>query len=410
MKGKKENGFQALVERGFVKQCTDAAALEAKLAEGPVTYYCGFDPTAESLHCGSLVPIMAMAHLQRAGHKALAIIGGGTTMVGDPSGKTEMRAMLTREEIQRNGQGILGQLQRYLELDAEGGKGRFLDNADWLMGLGYIDFLRDIGRYFRVNEMLRAESYRARMEREEGLSFIEFNYQLLQAYDFLRLHQDHGCGLQIGGDDQWGNILAGTDLIRRLGGGPAFGLTFPLLTTAAGAKMGKTASGAVWLDATRTSPGEFYQYWRNTDDRDVERFLAYFTFLPMEEVRELGRREGAALNEAKEILAFETTKLCHGETAAAQARDDAKVVKGTLAESTISRARLAEGIGLLDLLVEVGLCPSKAEARRLVQQGGARINGEPTGDVNGRIDEGQVTDGAILLQAGKKKFHKILVP
>jgi tyrosyl-tRNA synthetase len=407
MKGNQDTIYQTLSERGFVKQCTDVAALEAKLGQGPVTYYCGFDPTADSLHCGSLVPIMAMAHLQRAGHQPVAIIGGGTTMVGDPSGKTEMRAMLSREKIQNNGVGILSQLRRYLDLD--GTMGRFLDNAEWLLELRYIDFLRDVGRYFRVNEMLRAESYRARLEREEGLSFIEFNYQLLQAYDFLRLHQDHGCILQIGGDDQWSNILAGTDLIRRLGGGPAFGLTFPLLTTATGAKMGKTASGAVWLDAQRTSPGEFYQYWRNTDDRDVERFLAYFTFLPMAEVRELGQREGAALNEAKEILAFETTKLCHGEEAAAKARDEAKALKGSLAESHLSASRLKDGIGLLDLLVEVGLCPTKSEARRLVQQGGARINGDPAPDANQRIGEDHVSAGAILLQAGKKKFHKILV-
>ncbi len=407
MNGKTENIFEALTERGFVKQCTDAQALPAKLAEGPLTFYCGFDPTADSLHCGSLVPIMAMAHLQRAGHRALAIIGGGTTMVGDPSGKTEMRAMLTREVIQQNGVGILAQLRRYLDLDGE--KGRFLDNADWLLELRYVDFLRDIGRYFRVNEMLRAESYRARMEREEGLSFIEFNYQLLQAYDFLRMHQDQGCTLQIGGDDQWGNILAGTDLIRRLGGGPAFGLTFPLLTTATGAKMGKTASGAVWLDANRTSPSEFYQYWRNTDDRDVERFLAYFTFLPMDQVRELGRREGAALNESKEILAFEATKLCHGEEAATQARNAAKEIKGTLAETDLPLSRLREGIGLLDLLLETGLCPSKAEARRLVQQGGARINGAAATDVQATVGEAQVEDGAILLQAGKKKFHKLRV-
>lgn len=407
MKETHGNIFEALAERGFVKQCTDAEALTSKLAEGSLTFYCGFDPTAESLHCGSLVPIMAMAHLQRAGHRALAIIGGGTTMVGDPSGKTEMRAMLTREVIQQNGVGILAQLRRYLDLDGE--KGRFLDNADWLLELRYVDFLRDIGRYFRVNEMLRAESYRARMEREEGLSFIEFNYQLLQAYDFLRLHQDQGCSLQIGGDDQWGNILAGTDLIRRLGGGPAYGLTFPLLTTATGAKMGKTASGAVWLDADRTSPVEFYQYWRNTDDRDVERFLAYFTFLPMREVRALGRREGAALNESKEILAFEATKLCHGEEAANRAQNTAKEVKGSLAETTLPLARLREGIGLLDLLVETGLCATKSEARRLVQQGGARLNGAAATDAQITVGEPHVENGAILLQAGKKKFHKIQV-
>jgi len=401
------NAFDILRERGFVAQVTDEPAVRALLGAGPVTFYIGFDPTASSLHCGSLVPIMAMAQMQRAGHKPLGLIGGGTAMVGDPSGKTEMRKMLDFDAISANGEGILGQLRRYLNLD--GTAGLAANNADWLLKLNYIEFLRDIGRYFRVNEMLRAESYRARMEREEGLSFIEFNYQLLQAYDFLRLHQDQGCSLQIGGDDQWGNILAGTDLIRRLGGGPAYGLTFPLLTTATGAKMGKTASGAVWLDADRTSPVEFYQYWRNTDDRDVERFLAYFTFLPMHEVRALGRREGAALNESKEILAFEATKLCHGEEAATRAQNTAKEVKGSLAETTLPLARLREGIGLLDLLVETGLCATKSEARRLVQQGGARLNGAAATDAQITVGEPHVENGAILLQAGKKKFHKIQV-
>ena len=306
-----KNAFEILQERGFVAQTNDEAAIRAALGSRQLTYYIGFDPTASSLHCGSLVPIMAMAHLQRSGHKPIGLIGGGTAMVGDPSGKTEMRQMLSFEDISANGAGILGQLRRYLHL--ESGAGASANNADWLMRLNYIEFLRDIGRYFRVNEMIRAEAYKARLEREEGLSFIEFNYQLLQAYDFLQLFERHGCVLQMGGDDQWSNILAGTDLIRRKHQKQAFCITFPLLTTARGEKMGKTAAGAIWLDAARTSPYDFYQYWINTDDRDVRRFLALFTFLPMSEVEALGAAQGAELNAAKEVLAFEATKLCHGE-------------------------------------------------------------------------------------------------
>jgi len=402
--------FEQLKERGFVKQVTGS---EEKLAEllsgGPVWFYAGFDPTADSLHCGHLLPVMMMAQLQRHGHRPIAVVGGATAMVGDPSGKTEMRQLLAREDIEANARGIEGQLRRYLELDEGGKNGVVVNNADWLLQLGYIEFLRDIGRYFRVNEMVKAESYAARLEREEGLSFIEFNYQLLQAYDFLKLYQDRGCQLQVGGDDQWSNILAGAGLVRRILGTEVHGLTLPLLTTASGAKMGKTAQGAVWLDAARTSPGEFYQYWRNTDDRDVERFLALFTFLPMDRVRELGSREGAALNEAKEILAFEATKLCHGTEAAEQAREAAQVVKGTLSESRMEAERLRGGIAVLDLFVEVGLAPSKGEARRLVQQGGARVNGEAVTDVQARIGQEEVRDGVLLLQAGKKKFHQINV-
>jgi tyrosyl-tRNA synthetase len=313
-----KNALEVLRERGFVQQCTDDQALHKVLERPPVVFYCGFDPTADSLHCGSLVPIMAMSHLQQAGHTPIAVIGGGTTLVGDPSGKTEMRKLLSPLDIERNGKGILGQLQRYLTLD--GTRGLFVNNVDWLGPLRYIEFLRDIGRHFRVNEMLRAEAYKQRLDREEGLSFIEFNYQLLQAYDFLKLHQQHKCVLQIGGDDQWSNILAGTDLIRKLETKTAWGMTFPLLTTARGEKMGKTAQGAVWLSAERTSPYDFYQYWINTDDRDLERFLGYFTFLPMDEVRRLSRVEGSALQASKAVLAFEATKLCHGEAEAENAR------------------------------------------------------------------------------------------
>jgi len=406
--------LETLRERGFVQQCTDEKALEELFGQQSVSFYCGFDPTAESLHCGSLMPIMAMAHLQRAGHKPIAIIGGGTAMVGDPSGKTEMRKMLTPDEIARNGQGILGQLQRYLALD--GTKGLFVNNADWLMPLRYIDFLRDIGRHFRVNEMIRAEAYRQRLEREEGLSFIEFNYQLLQAYDFLLLHQKHGCRLQIGGDDQWSNILAGLDLIRKDHGKPSYGLTFPLLTTARGEKMGKTANGAVWLSAERTSPYEFYQYWVNVDDRDVGRFLAYFTFLPMDEVRKLGAAEGAALNEGKRILASEATKLCHGEEEAEKARKGSSLFGpggdadlSAIPTTTVERSAFAAGISFVELLVKTGLADSKKAARRLIEQGGAYVEGVAVSDVNHVLREDVLKDGAVLLRQGKKKYHRVVV-
>jgi len=405
--------LDTLKERGFVQQCTDEAGLEKLFAEKSVPFYCGFDPTADSLHCGSLMPIMAMSILQKAGHHPIAIIGGGTAMVGDPSGKTEMRKLLSPDDIVRNGQGILGQLQRYLTLDDA--VGRFVNNADWLMSLKYIDFLRDIGRYFKVNEMIRAEAYRQRLEREEGLSFIEFNYQLLQAYDFLLLNQRYGCLLQIGGDDQWSNILAGSDLIRKLETKQAYGLTFPLLTTARGEKMGKSATGAVWLSAERTSPYQFYQYWINTDDRDVERFLAYFTQLPMDEVRSLGKAEGAALNEAKRILAYEATKLCHGAAAADRAKADSATLfaggAGDLSAApttTVERDVLVAGIAFVDLLVKTGLADSKNAARRLIQQGGAYLNNVAVTDANLVVKDDSLQGGAIMLRQGKKKHHRVV--
>jgi tyrosyl-tRNA synthetase len=404
--------LDTLRERGFVQQCTDEPGLQDLLGKEAVTFYCGFDPTAESLHCGSLMPIMAMAHLQRAGHKPIAIIGGGTAMIGDPSGKTELRKMLTPDEIVRNGQGILGQLQRYLTLD--GTKGLFVNNADWLMPLRYIEFLREIGRHFKVNEMIRAEAYRQRLEREEGLTFIEFNYQLLQAYDYLLLHRQQGCRLQIGGDDQWSNILAGLDLIRKDQGKQSYGLTFPLLTTARGEKMGKTAGGAVWLSAERTSPYEFYQYWINTDDRDVPRFLAYFTFLPMDEVRRLGAAEGAGLNEAKRILAYEATRLCHGEEEAEKAKKAAGIFGGGEADlsaiptTNVERSAFAAGVSLVDLLVKTGLADSKKAARRLIEQGGAYVEGVAVSDVNHVLREDVLKDGAVLLRQGKKKYHRVV--
>jgi len=407
--------LEMLRERGFVQQCTDAEGLGKLLAQGPVLFYAGFDPTADSLHAGSLMPIMAMAHLQRAGHTPIAVIGGGTAMVGDPSGKTEMRRLLAPAEIARNGQAILGQLQRYLDLGE--GHGLFVNNADWLLALSYIDFLRDIGTHFRVNEMIKAEAYRLRLEREEGLSFIEFNYQLLQAYDFLLLFQRHRCLLQIGGDDQWSNILAGIDLVRKLERTTAYGLTFPLLTTARGEKMGKTAGGAVWLDAARTSPYEFYQYWINVDDRDVQRFLAFFTFLPMDQVRQLGQKEGAALNEAKETLAFEATRLCHGATAAEEACQTSRAAFGpqggdvsAMPTSTIDRVELVPGLAVVDLLHRTGLAESRNAARRLIEQGGAYINGKSVKDVSAVVTVTDLENVALLLRAGKKKFHRVSVP
>ena len=420
------NVFEALNERGFVKQTTNAEQVTHLLSEGQITYYVGFDATAMSLHVGSLVPIMAMAHLQHAGHKPIAIIGGGTTMIGDPTDKTEMRPMLSQAQIGANGKGILAQLQRYLNLDngvadvdnsqTTSKAGRFLNNADWLLSINYVEFLRDIGKHFRVNEMIKAEGYRQRLERELGLSFLEFNYQLLQAYDYLCLFQKYGCRLQLGGDDQWGNILAGVDLVRRVEGERVHAITFPLLTTASGAKMGKTAGGAVWLDAERTSPYEFYQYWINTDDRDVSRFLAYFTFLPMDEVRRLGSLKDEAIREAKEVLAYEVTQLAHGKTEADKARAASRAAFGggnlddaAIPTSAIASQRLEDGIPIMALFHEVGLANSRSEARRLVQQGGAYINEKQYRAIDTVVHTNLLEGDALLLRAGKKRYHRIIL-
>ena len=403
-----------LRERGFLEHCTNEAELQRLLATQTVTFYAGFDCTADSLHAGSLMPIMAMAHLQRAGHRPIAIIGGGTTMIGDPSFRVEARRIMPIEEIHANGVGILEQLQRFLDLT--GGNGLFLNNADWLTELKYVEFLRDIGRHFRVNEMLRTEAYRTRFEQGEGLSFIEFNYQILQAYDFLYLSQRHACRLQVGGSDQWGNIVAGIDLVRRVEGHEAYGLTFPLLTTARGEKMGKTAGGAVWLSKDKTSPYDFYQYWINVDDRDVERFLAYFTFLPMDEVRRLGAFQNADVRQAKEVLAYEATKLTHGSAETDKARSAAKAAFGGVAAGLalvptrqLEADRLARGITVVDLLFTVGLTASKGEARRLVEQGGAYINEQPVTDIAAVIDASRLENGALMLRSGKKKYLRVIV-
>jgi tyrosyl-tRNA synthetase len=404
--------LDSLRERGFIQQVSDEAALRHRLTEGPVTFYCGFDPTKPSLQLGNAVPLMAMAHLARAGHRPIVVMGGGTTMVGDPSGKTEMRQMLSTEQIAENRRRVEPQARRFLE--AAGDRVIFVDNAEWLMPLNYIEFLREIGRHFSVNRMLAAEAYRQRLEK--GLSFIEFNYQLLQAYDFLVLHRQHGCGLQIGGDDQWGNILAGSDLIRRVEQREAFALTFPLIQTATGEKMGKTAAGAVWLDAELTSIFDFYQYFVNVDDRDVGRFLRLFTFLSMSEIERFSALEGAELRTAKHALALEATRIVHGEEAAESAQKAARAAfggeEGASAEvptHVISGEELASGLKVVDLLVACELSTSKSAARRLVAQGGVRVGGRKVESIDDVIRPDDLAADGVLLHAGKKHLRRILL-
>jgi tyrosyl-tRNA synthetase len=400
-----------LRDRGFVQQISDEPGLAALLGRGPVTFYAGFDPTASSLHVGSMVPLMAMAHLARAGHRPIAVMGGGTTMIGDPSGKTELRQMLSPESIAANGRAIEPQVRRFL---AEAGdRALVVDNADWLMSLNYIEFLRDIGRHFSVNRMLAAEAYKLRIEK--GLSFIEFNYQILQAYDFLVLRRRYGCALQIGGDDQWGNILAGTDLIRRLDQAESFALTFPLLMTAAGTKMGKTASGAVWLAADRTSPFDFYQYFVNVDDRDVIKCLKLLTFLPIEEIARFAALEGAELRAAKQALAVAATTIVHGAEAAEAAKKAAQAAFGgggaddLVPTHTISGADLAAGLKIVDLLAAAGLAASKSAARRLVEQGGVRLGDRKVSSVDDLVQREELGSAGVLLHVGKKHVRRIVV-
>jgi tyrosyl-tRNA synthetase len=399
-----------LTARGFIKQCSDIDGLRSALAAGPVTFYVGFDPTADSLHVGHLLPITIMEHLQRAGHIPIAVVGGGTGMVGDPSGKTEARMLLDEAAIAANVASLRAQLSRFLVLDEE--HGTMVDNAEWLLDLRYIPFLRDIGSCFSVNKMLTAEGYRMRLER--GLSFIEFNYQLLQAYDFLILHQRYGCSLQIGGDDQWGNILAGLDLIRRKEQGAAFALTLPLLTTATGQKMGKTHTGAVWLAEERFSAFDFYQYWLNVDDRDVGRMLRLYTFVPLSRIEALEALQGAAIREAKAELAYELTRRVHGEEAAERARDGAKaMVAGEAAEDlpthTIAVEALAAGLPVAVAMADAGLCKSRGEARRLIAGGGVRLDSDKVDDPEAVLSPAQVPDGGVVLRVGKKRAVRLIV-
>lgn len=405
------NAFDVLKERGFIAQATHEEEIRELLGKEKVTFYIGFDPTADSLHAGSFLQLMAMAHLQRAGHRPIALLGAGTAMVGDPSGKSDMRKMLTPEDIEYNAERFKLQFEKFL--DFSDGKAIMENNANWLMKLNYVEFLREIGTHFSVNRMLTAECFKQRLEK--GLSFLEFNYMIMQSYDFLELYRRHGCKLQCGGDDQWSNIIYGADLIRRKEGADAFGLTFKLLTTSDGRKMGKTEKGAVWLDPAKTSPYEFYQYWRNVEDAVVENCLSLLTFVPMDEVRRLGSLPGEKLNEAKTVLAFELTKIIHGEEESEKAKAAAEALFGGGGDSesvptTLVKAELLEsGIGILDLLMLTKLAPSKGEGRRLVQQGGIHINGEKSEDFNRIIGMADLQDDKILIKKGKKAYHRIRI-
>lgn len=402
------NVYDILKERGFVEQVSNEEGLRQAL-EQPLTCYIGYDPSAASLHSGSLLTIMALAHLQRAGHRPIFIVGGGTGMIGDPSGRTEMRQILSPEKIEENRLAIKAQLAHYIDFDDE--HALVLNNAEWLLPLRYIEFLRDIGQHFSVNRMLAAEAYRSRFER--GLSFIEFNYQLLQAFDYLTLYRKYGCTLQLGGNDQWGNILAGVDLIRRVEGVEGFALTFPLLTTASGAKMGKTAAGAIWLDANLLSPFKYYQYWINTEDADVGRFLKIYTYLPLDEVEQLARVEGAALRESKEVLAYEATRITHGQAAAEEARQRSRELFGDGAAqaaptTALNVQELEEAVAVAELFCLAGLSRTRSEARRLIEQGGAYVNGEPVSDPNEMVGRDALLRNGLLLRAGKKRYQRVV--
>jgi tyrosyl-tRNA synthetase len=405
--------FDTLKERGFVSQCSNEEGLRKLLDTERVTFYIGFDPTAKSLHIGNLLQLIFMAHLQRAGHRPIALVGGGTTRIGDPSGKTEMRKILPVETIAENAGHFRKQISRFLDFSE--GKALMLDNAEWLAPLNYIEFLRDIGRHFSVNRMLTFETYKVRME--TGLSFIEFNYQILQSYDYLVLYRTHGCRLQMGGDDQWGNIVAGMDLIRRLESVEAFALTSPLVVRSDGKKMGKSEKGALYLDPGMTSPYDFYQYWVNVPDADVEQFLMRFTFVPVPEIKEMCAVKDQRINDAKRRLALEITTMVHGEAAAKEAADAARAAFASgdggpadlsgVPSIEVPRAELEKGVNVVDLFVRSTLCSSKSDARRLVTQGGAYVGRKNVTDIETLVTAADAEDGAILLRAGKKRYHRV---
>ena len=402
--------YDTLVERGFIEQCTHEKELRELLEKEKVTFYIGFDATADSLTAGHFLTIMAMMHMQKAGHRPIALLGGGTTMIGDPSMRSDMRQMMTIEQIQHNASCFKEQLSHFISFDNDGAI--LENNANWLLDLNYVNFLRDVGIHFSVNKMLTAECYKSRME--QGLTFFEFNYMLMQSYDFLELNRRYDCCLEMGGNDQWSNILGGVDLIRRKEQKPAYGLTFKLLTTSDGKKMGKTQKGAVWLDPAKTSPYDFYQYWRNIEDAKVEECLGLLTFLPMDEVRRLGALEGAEINKAKEVLAYEITKIVHGEEEAKKAQAAAKAlfvsggVAGSVPTYTYPAGRLAEGVDIISILVDTKLAPTRSEARRLVNQGGVTVNDVkvPAFDaVYGSKDFNE--NQAFMVKKGKKGFFQI---
>ena len=402
--------LDVLKERGFIAQVTFEEELYQQL-ETPTTFYVGFDPTADSLTIGHYIPIMAMAHMQRAGHRPIALMGGGTGMIGDPSNRSDLRRMLTTETIDHNVACIQKQMSSFL--DFSDGKALIVNNADWLRNLNYIEFLREIGVHFSVNQMLTAECYRQRMEK--GLTFLEFNYMLMQSYDFLELFRRYGCRLQMGGDDQWSNMLAGADLVRRKEREKAFALTCKLLLTHDGKKMGKTEKGALWLDPNRTSPYQMYQYWRNVNDADVEKCLALLTFLPMDEVRRLGSLQGSELNEAKKVLALEVTALVHGREEAEKARDAASSLfgggdlSGSVPTTELTRAQLEEDGRLTTLLALVGLAKSRGAARKLVEQNAVRMGEEKVTDVEYRLSPDAIPADGLLLRVGKKSYHRLVL-
>lgn len=404
------NTYEELKARGLIAQVTDEELIKDLINKGEAVFYIGFDPTADSLHVGHFMALCLMKRLQMAGNKPIALLGGGTAMIGDPSGKTDMRKMMTKETIDHNIECFKKQMSRFI--DFSDGKALMVNNADWLLDLNYIDVLRDVGAHFSVNRMLTAECYKQRMEK--GLTFLEFNYMIMQSYDFYRLYQDYGCNLQFGGDDQWSNMLGGTELIRRKLGKDASAMTITLLLNSEGKKMGKTVSGAVWLDPEKTSPYEFYQYWRNVDDADVIKCLKMLTFVPLEEIEEMEKWQGSELNKAKEILAYELTNLVHGEEEAKKAQDASRKIfanggiSGNIPTTTYSKDEIDAGKDILTLLVDTGLAKSKGEARRLVQQGGVSVNGEKVNAIETSFTTSEFNeDGVLLIKKGKKAFHQI---
>ncbi|MFR9018466.1 MAG: tyrosine--tRNA ligase [Fusobacterium sp.] len=404
-----ENVYDVLKDRGYLKQFTDEEAIKKLLGEEKITFYIGFDPTADSLHVGHFIAMMFMAHMQRFGHRPIALVGGGTAMVGDPSGRTDMRTMMTKETIAHNVACIKKQMEKFI--DFSDGKAILENNADWLLGLNYIDFLRDIGAEFSVNKMLAAECFKSRMEK--GLSFLEFNYMLMQGYDFYVLNQKHNCKMELGGDDQWSNIIAGINLVRKKKQETVYGMTCTLLTNSEGKKMGKTAKGALWLDPEKTTPHEFYQYWRNVADEDVEKCLALLTFIPMDEVRRLGALKDAEINKAKVVLAYEITKMIHGQEEADKAKAAAEGAFGgsgdmsNLPTTEIEKANL--GVSLIDYLTENGILKTKSEGRRLIQQNGMSLNGDKVTDIGFALTEEAFKDSEAIVKMGKKKFHRIVL-
>lgn len=401
-----KTAFDVLNERGFIEQTTHIEEVKELLAKEKVTFYVGFDPTADSLTVGHFIPVMAMAHMQRAGHRPIAIVGGGTGMVGDPSHRNELRRVMTPDEIQHNVDSQRKQLEKFIDFEDE--KALMVNNADWLLKLEYVSFLREYGTHFSVNRMLTAECYKSRMEK--GLSFFEFNYMIMQAYDFLELYRRYNCKIQMGGNDQWSNIIAGSELIRRVDNGSAYGMTFKLLTKSDGQKMGKSEKGAVWLDPNKTPPYEFFQYWRNVADDDVEKCLKLLTFLPIEEISELCKEGGSTLNKAKEVLAYELTKIVHNSEDADKALAAAKsLFSGDKSGDSVPiiKVDFKENVNIIELLVAAKIVPSKSEGRRLIEQGGLRINENKIDDINTEIVQADFVNGFLMIQKGKKHFYKL---